>query len=149
SLVRRVIALGRAVGIVINAPGSIVIPPDRGERQYVRIQELLAVLTDTAGDSIGELLMVVSNRIRPNSTVIALTSEVDSSIVATLASLRGRRISSELIHVHTGRDLGAGGAEVDGLVTGQIVLRELTRFDHPSIVLRPDQAGRQFARRAG
>ncbi len=149
SLVRRVTTLGRAVGLVINSPGSVVIPPDRGERQFIRIQELLAVVSTTPGEPVGELLTVVSPRIRPNSTVIALTSTLDSSVIATLASLRGRRISSELIHVHSGSDLETAGADADRLMSGRIVLRELTRFDHPSSALRPNSAGRQFARRAG
>jgi uncharacterized protein (DUF58 family) len=137
SLARRSLSLGRSVGLVMNTAQPIVLPPERSDRQYVRILELLAVVEARADSSIVELLTTQTSRFRRDSVLLVTTSEIDPNLVALLATLRRRRISSEVIYVDP--DMGPEQMTIDflgDLRRERIAGYRMTRADHPSGLLQ-------------
>lgn len=149
SLSRRVMELGRSVGLLSNTDGTVLLPPERSDRQYIRIQEFLAVTTESSGTSLAELLTVVSPRFRPNSALLVITSQHDVNVAGVLASLRKRRISSELFVVQSSvLDSSSVQPFASQLQSAGIGMHELTRGDHPSSMLHGGGVVRPYARQS-
>ncbi|HET7056899.1 MAG TPA: DUF58 domain-containing protein [Thermomicrobiales bacterium] len=144
SLARRALALGRSVGLIMNAAQPIVLPPERSDRQYVRILELLAVVEGRPDASLAELLTGLTARFRRDSVLVAVTSDIDPNLIALLATVRQRRISSEVIfvdgHMHPSAETIA---RIEELQRERIAGYRMTRADHPAGMLQvvPGTAG--------
>jgi uncharacterized protein (DUF58 family) len=141
SLSRRSLSLGRSVGFIMNGQQPIVLPPERSDRQYVRILELLAVVQGRSDSSLAELLTSISSRFRQDSVLLVVTSEARSDLVAFLATMRRRRISSELVLIDSDmipqdRTLGF----LADLHRERIKGYRATRADHPAMVLHAPTA---------
>ncbi len=148
SLTKRVLELGRSVGFLTNTESLTLLPPERSDRQYVRIQELLAVVQSTSVQSVAELITVASPRFRPNTALLVITSAHDPHLAGVLASLRRRRISSEVFLVESGMDeIDSDSGMSERLMASQIPVQELSRFDHPSAVLRSGGLPQSISRR--
>jgi uncharacterized protein (DUF58 family) len=137
SLARRALSLGRSVGLITNAAQPIVLPPERSDRQYVRILELLAVVEGRADASLAELLTGLTARFRRDSVLVAVTSAIDPNLIAFLATVRQRRISSEVIfvdgHMHPSPETIA---LIEDLQRERIAGYRMTRADHPAGMLQ-------------
>ena len=136
SLARRALALGRSVGLIMNAAQPVVLPPERSDRQYVRILELLAVVPGRANSTLAELLTSITARFHRDNVLLTVTSETSPHLIAFLASMRRRRISSELMLVDADvipneRTLGF----LADLNRERIMGYRATRADHPSVAL--------------
>jgi uncharacterized protein (DUF58 family) len=136
SLARRALALGRSVGLIMNAAQPIVLPPERSDRQYVRILELLAVVEGRPDASLAELVTGLTARFRRDSVLVAVTSDIDPNLIALLATVRQRRISSEVIfvdgHSHPSPETIA---RIEELQRERIAGYRMTRADHPTGML--------------
>jgi uncharacterized protein (DUF58 family) len=136
SLARRALALGRSVGLIMNAAQPIVLPPERSDRQYVRILELLAVVEGRPDASLAELVTGLTARFRRDSVLVAVTSDIDPNLIALLATVRQRRISSEVIfvdgHSHPSPETIA---RIEELQRERIAGYRMTRADHPAGML--------------
>ena len=83
-----------------------------------------------------ELLTTQTSRFRRDSVLLAVTSIADPNLVALLATLRRRRISSEVVYVDPG--MSPDPLTVDFLADlrrERIAAYRLTRADHPSGLL--------------
>lgn len=68
SLTKRVLELGRSVGLLANTDSMSLLPPERSDRQYVRIREFMAVVQGSGTQSVAELITAASpgsDQIRP------------------------------------------------------------------------------------
>jgi uncharacterized protein (DUF58 family) len=136
SLVRRSLALGRSVGLIMNAEQPVVLPPERSDRQYVRILELLAVVTARDEPSLVELVTSLSGRFRRDSVLLAVTSHADPNLVGVLATMRRRRISSEVHFVDSNMSPDPQSAAfLEDLHREHVPGYRLTRADHPTSAL--------------
>jgi uncharacterized protein (DUF58 family) len=99
SLGRRALGLGRSVGLMINTPEPVVLPPERTDRQYVRILELLAVVESRHEAPVSELLTQMSPRFRRDNVVLIVTSRIDFELVGIAATMRLRRVLPEVVFV--------------------------------------------------
>jgi len=137
SLVRRSLALGRSVGLIMNAEQPIVLPPERSDRQYVRILELLAVVSGRDDATLVELLTSLTGRFRKDSILLAVTSIADPNLIALLATMRRRRISSEVHYVDPHMSLDpATSAFFEDLHREHVVGYRMSRADHPTSALQ-------------
>jgi hypothetical protein len=121
----------------MNAAQPIVLPPERSDRQYVRILELLAVVEGRSDPSLAELLTGLTARFRRDSVLVAVTSDIDPDLIAFLATVRQRRISSEVIFVDgymhpTPETI----ARIEELQRERITGYRMTRADHPAGMLQ-------------
>ena len=93
SLTRRLLEIGRAVGLLANANPPLVVPMDRGPRQLVRVLERLAVVRADGRRSVAELLLAESSRFDRSTTAIVVTPSADESWPLALrqATQRGAR----------------------------------------------------------
>jgi uncharacterized protein (DUF58 family) len=137
SLVRRSLALGRSVGLIMNAEQPIVLPPERSDRQYVRILELLAVVTGRDDATLVELLTSLTGRFRKDSVLLTVTSFADPNLVALLATMRRRRISSEVhfVDAHMNPDVTITNF-LEDLHREHVVGYRMSRDDHPTSALQ-------------
>ena len=132
SLVRRTLGLGRSVGIVINAPNPIILPPERSDRQFVRILEHLAVVQPVSDVSMLEVLTGVHHRFTRDSAVVLVTSHPTAELSALLGQLRRRNISPELVIVDDGT---SSDASIETASRNRVPCYRLTRFDNPDVTL--------------
>ncbi|HQY30213.1 MAG TPA: DUF58 domain-containing protein [Thermomicrobiales bacterium] len=132
SLVRRTLELGRSVGLVINAPQTLVLSPERSDRQFVRILEALAVAQPVPNATLLDVLSGTQHRFARDSAVVAITSHPTDEVASLLGHLRRRTISPELVIVGEGMQ----SADVPfAAVANRIPCYRLTRFDNPAIAL--------------
>ena len=132
SLVRRTLALGRSVGIVINAPHPIILPPERSDRQFVRILEHLTVMQPVSESTMLEVLTGVHHRFTRDSAVVLVTSHPAGEVIALLGQLRRRNISPELVIVDDGT---SNDAPIEAASQNRVPCYRLTRFDNPDVTL--------------
>lgn len=145
SLARRSLSLGRSVGLVMNSAQPIVLPPERSDRQYVRILELLTVVEARREVPIVEMLTTQTTRFRRDNVLLVVTSGLDSNLVSLLATLRRRRILAEVIFVDP---VMSPSPHTVGFMADlrreRIAGYRMTRADHPAGLLHatPTFAGR-------
>jgi uncharacterized protein (DUF58 family) len=136
SLARRALGLGRSVGLMMNTPEPVVLPPERSDRQYVRILELLAVVEGRHDAPVVELLTTMHVRFHRDNVVLVVTSRADLDLVGVLASMRQRRILSEVVYV----DRVAAASDdslrfLADLRQERIAAYRSTRAHHPAVAL--------------
>ncbi len=135
SLVKFFIDSERALGFVAYAPNRDVHQPERGNRQLTRIYETLAVARSRSPYSLEQMLMLETPNFSRGTTLVIVTSSLDSRwvIAAQMLSRRGirpmviltdpltfggstpsdetramlRHAAIPTIHVHRGDDLSA------------------------------------------
>jgi uncharacterized protein (DUF58 family) len=91
----------RAVGLITyaNAYHREIAQSDRGERQLIRIYEMLAVTQAHGSIPLAEVLAAETLRLSRNTTVIIVTSAIDPEWVAVARHLldRGVRVTAIVI----------------------------------------------------
>ncbi len=97
SLAKRCLDEGRVLGMIVSGGRLETIPPDRSERQYVKVLESLALAQADGNMPIAECLVAESRRFKRQSTVIVITASVAEDWVTPLASLRFRGTLASVI----------------------------------------------------
>jgi uncharacterized protein (DUF58 family) len=103
SLARRFLDEGRNVGMIASGAHLETIPPDRSDRQFVKILESLAVVRADGELSLAELLAAEDRRFGRHDFVMIVTPSLSERWVAALAEIaqRGVRVSTILIEPET------------------------------------------------
>ena len=99
SLVRRCLGEGRNVGLCANAGRAAIVPPDRTDRQELKILELLATIQADGTRPLAEALLAETARFRDRSTLLVVTPSTDETWVGALAEVAGRRARTAAIVV--------------------------------------------------
>lgn len=110
SICRYFIHKDAAVGFGIAAQKYAVISPDRGERQFNKILEMLAYAEPEGNLPLIGLLQSEVRNISRGSTVILITGAVDSSVVLSVEHLQRRSMQPIVIMIDPltfGGELGA------------------------------------------
>lgn len=102
SVARHFVAGGWAVGLLSMASEHHDLPPERGDRQMIKILEELAVIRASGSTPLGEVLVSEGVRFGRRATVIAITPSPNPVWVATLRSLMERGVRSVAILVDAG-----------------------------------------------
>jgi uncharacterized protein (DUF58 family) len=89
----------RNVGLIASGAHLEVIPPDRSDRQLVKMLEDLAVVQADGGLSLGEVLVAESRRFSRQDSLIVVTPSTDEGWVTSLTELAGRRVRTAAILV--------------------------------------------------
>lgn len=89
----------RNVGLIASGAHLEVIPPDRSDRQLVKMLEDLAVVQADGGLSLGEVLLAESRRFSRQDSLIVVTPSTDEGWVTSLTELAGRRVRTAAILV--------------------------------------------------
>lgn len=132
SVARRSLYLGRSVGLMVNTMPPIVLPAERSDRQLLRILELLSDVDVRREPPIVELLTAQASRFRRDNVLLIATSIADLDLITWLASLRNRRILSEVMYVDSEMYPDSGTVEfMTGLRRERIAGYRMTRADHP------------------
>ncbi len=92
SLARHLLGEGRAVGLIAWGERREVWPPQRGERQLLRLLELLALVRARGIDPLQRVLAVEAVRFSLRTTVILLTPSPDPAWVRMVRELRMRGV---------------------------------------------------------
>jgi uncharacterized protein (DUF58 family) len=99
SVLRRSLDTGRAVGLMTVAGEPLVLSPERSDRQYVRSLEWLATIEPRPGFDLLAMLTTQGGRFRRDASAVLLTQHGAAHLAAYLASLRERRVYSDVIVV--------------------------------------------------
>jgi len=92
SLVQHFLEADREVGFLSYAAAREVVQPDRGERQLIRLQEILAVIQAEGRVPLTQVLASEGTTLARHITLIVITPSTDSRWVAALRSLRARGV---------------------------------------------------------
>ena len=103
SLAQHFINLDRALGFVAYTPNREIHQPERGSRQLTRILETLSVARSFSGYSLGQMLTLETPYFTRGTTLLIVTSSVDTSwvIEAQVLTRRGIRPMCVLIDPST------------------------------------------------
>ena len=112
SICRYFIQKDSAVGFGIAAQQYVVISPERGERQFNKVLEALAFAQPSGKLPLIGLLQSEVRNIARGSTVILITSAVDSGLVLSVESLLRRSLQPIVIIIDPMSFGGEIGAEV-------------------------------------
>lgn len=107
SIADRAVAEHRAVGLAVNGHRATLLPPDRGERQRVKILQLLAAVEADGVAPLAEALVATGGRLRRGMTAVVVTPSRDVTFVRPLAALRSRGISTLVVRVDAPGDRAA------------------------------------------
>lgn len=99
SLARYLLQQGQSVGLATHGPGRILVQPDRGHRQLLRILDTLAVVASRSSFPFQRLLSEEGDRLPRTASVIAITSSWQTDWVAALKMLQRRGLRTAAIVV--------------------------------------------------
>lgn len=92
SLAQHFLAQNRSVGLVTYGQQREVIQSDRGERQFAKILETLAVIRARGHIPLSQVLVAEGSSLSQNVSLVVITSSTDSAWVGALRGLRRRGI---------------------------------------------------------
>lgn len=103
SLAKRCLDEGRVVGMIATGKHLEILPPDRAERQYIKILESLALERADGMLPLAECLTIEARRFNRQSTLLVVTASASDEWVKPLveATRRGIRASVILIEQDT------------------------------------------------
>ncbi len=90
SLSSWLLAAGRSVGVVTTGRNRIVIHPERGQHQQLRVLEALAVVEADGDRSLGQALIEEARRFTGPASIVVITASSDPDWVEVLAEVAGR-----------------------------------------------------------
>ena len=99
SVARHFLSAGWAVGLLSMASEHHDLPPERGDRQLIKMLEELAVIRASGATPLGEVLVSEGARFGRRATVIAITPSRSPVWVAALSTLMERGVRSIAIVV--------------------------------------------------
>lgn len=118
SLAHHLLKVNRNVGLLANSSQPILLPADRGDRQLVKILELLAVAHADSDRPLAETLLAETGLLPRNSVVVIVTPSTDEGWAQAAANLLTRNIRVLAIVVE-GSTFGGGQSAL--LVVSQLV----------------------------
>lgn len=127
SMVRRSLDAGRAVGVLAGLEHPLVLPPERSDRQYLRILEWLAVISSRPGSNLLELMLANHGTFRRDAGIILITQSADHRLAGFLQTLRSRRVHTDVLGID-GRPFGEPTVDAD-------LLQALSIAQVPSVVV--------------
>ena len=99
SMVRRSLDAGRAVGVLAGLEHPLIIPPERSDRQYLRILEWLAVIGSRPQSDLLELMLANHGTFRRDAGIILITQAADARLAGFLQTLRSRRVHTDVLGI--------------------------------------------------
>lgn len=144
SLARYFLTADRALGFITHCPNRVLLPPDRGVRQLIRVQETLAMAHSGAyGDAPGSGLSLEQAMIADGhapgrgSTVIVITADLSPAWGAEAYRIRqrGARVSAVLIDPSSFGAAEQAEPQAIRLENGGIATRIVRYGDNLSAVL--------------
>ena len=131
SLARHFLSAGRSVGLISHAQRRVVVQPDRGERQILKLLGQLAVLRATGRAALSEVLAAESAALTRHSSLVVITPSTSTRWLAALHELRLRGVGSMAVLLEP-NSFGAGGS-VDtvagALAADRVPTRRLRKGD--------------------
>lgn len=97
SVARHLARRGQSVGLVTHAPTRMVIQPDRGDRQVLRLLDALAVVRAGSAYPFARVLAEEGAQLPRAASVVAVTSSWETEWVAGLKVLQGRGLRCSAI----------------------------------------------------
>src|SRR6188508_1918881 len=83
----------RAVAMTASAARVVTLQPDRGQRQYQKIMQLLAAANADGSQPLQEVLIENILRLRRGTTAVVITPSTDRDWVKTLSTLQPRGVA--------------------------------------------------------
>jgi uncharacterized protein (DUF58 family) len=122
SVARHFLAHGKSVGLIAYGQRRTVLPPDRGDRQVVKVLSNLAVLRAVGRAGLGQVLAAEGHAFHRNHTLVVITSATTMPWIDALRELRHRGVYSLVILVDSS-SFGTAGAslEVIAALTGHSI----------------------------
>ncbi len=117
SLARHFLSQGWAVGLLSVAEQHHDLPPERGDRQLLKLMEELAVIRASGTAPLGELLISEDARFGRRTTVIAISPSTSLDWVAALRSYLARGVRTVAMVIDAS---SFGGPEPSGEVTAAL-----------------------------
>lgn len=97
SIAARALLENRALGITAAGLRTIVLPPDRGPRQYQKAMQLLAAVQADGTRSFADVLIEGVSRLRRGMTAVIITPSTDRGWIRPLSTLRTRGVDSVVV----------------------------------------------------
>jgi len=97
SIAAKALLENRAVGLTVNGHRQAMVPVDRGNRQHLKIMQLLAAVDGDGTTPLVECLVNAAGRLRRGMTAIVITASTDPAWVRPIAALRSRGIGSVVV----------------------------------------------------
>ncbi len=129
SLARHFLDAGRSVGLISHAQRRVLVPPDRGERQALKLLGQLAVLRAKGRAALSEVLSAESSALTRHSSLLLVTPSTSARWVPALRELRLRGVGTLVVLVEPS-SFGPGGscdAVAEALVAERFAVRRLSR----------------------
>jgi uncharacterized protein (DUF58 family) len=130
SLAAHFIQQGRDVGLLATAHHPVIIDPERGARQLVKLLRTLAVVRAEDPLPLAQMLVGQSTQFGRGDSLVVITPSVSETWVAALneITIRGARATAILIEPHT---LGSGQSSI-------MTVGALAAVDIPSYLVKRD-----------
>lgn len=129
SLARHFLDAGRAVGLISHAQRRVLVPPDRGERQALKLLGQLAILRAKGRAALSEVLSAEGSVLTRHSSLLLITPSTSSRWIGALRELRLRGVGTLVVLVEPG-SFGPGGscdAVAAALAAERFAVRRLSR----------------------
>ncbi|HVM30588.1 MAG TPA: DUF58 domain-containing protein [Candidatus Limnocylindrales bacterium] len=133
----------RTLGLTANGGRHVVLQPDRGRRQYLKMLQLLAAVQPDGSQPLLDVLIEALPRLRRGMTAVVVTSSTSTDWVKPLSSLRGRGVSTMvvLLDAHAFAQLATevpdAAAEDAGRRALRAVRHALAEHDLPVVTVGP------------
>ena len=108
----------RAVAMTASGARVVTLQPDRGQRQYQKIMQLLAAANADGSQPLQEVLIENMLRLRRGTTAVVITPSTDREWVKPLATLQPRGVAVMVValdaaafDITTGTELAQGEAK--------------------------------------
>ena len=88
---------GRALGMTASGARRLVLPADRGPRQYQKVMHLLAAVEADGSQPIRDVLIDGVSRLRRGMTALAITPSLERDWIRPLVTLRGRGVTTLVV----------------------------------------------------
>jgi uncharacterized protein (DUF58 family) len=137
SVARHLLDQGRSVGLIAHGQRRVVVQPDRGERQLVKLLSNLAVLRAYGRASLAQVLSVESPEFTRHTTLVVITPTPTLRWVEVLRELRHRGVASIVVLVEAASFGGATDSlpVVSALVANNIPVRLVRNGEDLAVAL--------------
>ena len=139
----RALAENRTLAMMTAGARTIVLPPDRGPRQHLKMLHLLAAIAADGSRPLVQVLVESLPRLRRGMTAVVITPSTDVDWIKPLTGLRGRGVAAMAVLVDGPafeRAAAAPGGEqpsADAVRRARAVRHTLAEFDVPSVTVLP------------
>jgi uncharacterized protein (DUF58 family) len=120
--------LGRTVGVICASDVTMVLPPERGERQLNKILENLAFLNSNGALPLVGLVETEASQLPRASTVVLITPSTDPTVELAVDGLLMRRMKPVIVHLD--------GKSFGGDSDGDEFLYRMKQRSVPTLVVR-------------